>query len=221
MPGPRLHQGLAARAEQQLLLQPRMLQSIEVLQVPAQDLDAWLQRAAEENEALLVERDLSDPGEPGPRPSGEAAGRHDAWLQAQPGREGGLEEALDAQLALLELSAERRGWLDLLVACLDPDGLLTAADEEREGPLAVTVHPDAAAGIGDGEVGLLESRIGALEVVVRHDPDHRRDTVRVPRARSVRLGRNVNQLVRARLTDYGEGCAFYDEGVRLRPLATT
>lgn len=130
MPGPRLHQGLAARAEQQLLLQPRMLQSIELLQVPAQDLDAWLQRAAEDNEALLVERDLSDPGEPGPGPSGEATARHDAWLQAQPGREAGLEEALDAQLALLELSVERRGWLDLLVACLDPDGLLTAADEE-------------------------------------------------------------------------------------------
>jgi RNA polymerase sigma-54 factor len=128
MAGSRLHQGLAARAEQQLLLQPRMLQSIEVLQVPAQDLEAWLQRAAEENQALVVER--PDAGEPGPRPSAEATRRHDEWLHSQPGREGGLAEALDAQLTLLDLPDPRRSWLDLLVAALDADGLLTTTDEE-------------------------------------------------------------------------------------------
>ena len=130
MPGPRLHQGLAARAEQQLQLQPRMLQSIEVLQVPAQDLEAWLQRAAEDNEALQVERSLPDAGELGARRSGEASERHDAWLRSQPERERGLQERLEAQLALMELGVERRTWVELLIAALDADGLLAATDDE-------------------------------------------------------------------------------------------
>ncbi len=95
---------------------------------------------------------------------------------------------------------------------------LTAAEEEEEGPLTATVHPDSAAGIPDGGEALLESRLAALRVVVRHDAEFRRDSVRVPRARSLRLGRCVNALIRPRLTDHGEGCDYYDEPVRLRRM---
>ncbi len=96
---------------------------------------------------------------------------------------------------------------------------LTDADEEREGELTVTCHPDVAGGVADGGAAWLESALGALPVVVRHDADYRKDTVYAPRARQVRKNRCVNQLVRARVTDFGEGAAFYDEGVRLRPRA--
>lgn len=95
---------------------------------------------------------------------------------------------------------------------------LTEADEDREGPLVVTVHPEvgaAGAGIRDGGRARLESRLGALEVVVRCDPAYRRDTVYAPRARSAARGLCVNLLIGARLTDLGEGAAYYDEGVRL------
>lgn len=94
---------------------------------------------------------------------------------------------------------------------------LTAADEEKDGPLLATLHPASAAGIKDGETARLTSRIGTLEVTLRHDKAFRRDTVHVPRARAHHLGRCVNVLIRPRLTDHGEGCAFYDEGVRLEP----
>ncbi len=93
---------------------------------------------------------------------------------------------------------------------------LTDQDEEREGPLAVHVHPDTALGLADGAEAILESKIAAIPVVVRHEPEYRRDTVYVPRARSVAKGLCVNLLIRARLTDHGDGCAYYDEGVRLR-----
>lgn len=95
---------------------------------------------------------------------------------------------------------------------------LTRADEEREGPLVCTVHPDAAAGVPDGGDAWIESRVGRLRVVVKHDDRYRRDTVYVPRARSYALGNCVNAIISARSTDHGDGAAYYDEGVRIRPI---
>ncbi len=80
-----------------------------------------------------------------------------------------------------------------------------------------TVHPDvaAAAGIADGAVGRLQSAIGALTVRVRCDAHQRRDVALVPKGGHLRDGRCANALIRARVTDLGEGGALYDEGVRL------
>ena len=86
-----------------------------------------------------------------------------------------------------------------------------------EGPLVVTVHPDAAAGIEDGGLGRLESTIGALEVRVSYDSKQRRDVAIVPKGGHQRDGRCANVLVRAATTDIGEGAALYDERVRLVP----
>lgn len=97
---------------------------------------------------------------------------------------------------------------------------LTAADEQREGALEATLHPMSAPGFANGDRARLQSRIGDLEVVLRFDPAFRRDTVYVPRARSLAEGRCVNLLVEARLTDHGDSAAFYDQRVRLVPIAT-
>lgn len=86
-----------------------------------------------------------------------------------------------------------------------------------EGPLPLTVHPDSAAGIPDGGLGRLESPIGSLLVRVEHDARQRRDVALVPKGGHLRDGRCANVLVRARLTDHGEGGALYDERVRLVP----
>lgn len=86
-----------------------------------------------------------------------------------------------------------------------------------EGPLEVTVHPDAAAGVADGALARLESVLGALEVRVRHDARQRRDVALVPKGGHFRAGRSANALVRARLSDHGEGAALFDELVRIVP----
>ena len=88
-----------------------------------------------------------------------------------------------------------------------------------DGPTICTVHPDvaAAAGIADGGLGRLQSAIGALTVRVRCDPQQRRDVALVPKGGHLRDGRCANALIRARVTDLGEGGALYDEGVRLVP----
>ncbi|HEY0483967.1 MAG TPA: molybdopterin-dependent oxidoreductase [Kofleriaceae bacterium] len=85
-----------------------------------------------------------------------------------------------------------------------------------EAPLEVTVHPDAAASIADGALARLESAIGSIAVRVRHDPAQRRDVALVPKGGRFRAGLCANALIRARLSDHGEGAAL-DELVRLVP----
>lgn len=83
-------------------------------------------------------------------------------------------------------------------------------------PLEVTVHPDSAAGLADGALARLESRLGAIDVRVRHDARQRRDVALMPKGGSFAAGAAANALIRAALTDLGEGGALYDEPVRLR-----
>lgn len=85
-------------------------------------------------------------------------------------------------------------------------------------PAEVRVHPEAANGVGDGELAALVSSIGALEVRVRHDEALRQDVVMIPKGGHLRDGAAANAITRARLTDIGEGGALYDEPVRIEPL---
>ncbi len=82
-----------------------------------------------------------------------------------------------------------------------------------------TVHPKAAAGITNGALGELVSRVGSMVVQVAHDARQRRDVVIVPKGGHLRDGACANAITRARLTDIGEGGALYDEPVLLRPLS--
>lgn len=86
------------------------------------------------------------------------------------------------------------------------------------GPLPLTVHPDAAAGIPDGGLGRLRSALSTIPVRVQHDPRQRRDVALVPKGGHLRDGRCANALIRARTTDLGEGGALYEEWVRLEPI---
>ncbi len=87
-----------------------------------------------------------------------------------------------------------------------------------QGPAVVMVHPDAAAGVSDGGIARLESVIGQMLVRVKHDPRQRTDVALTPKGGHLRDGMCANALIRARITDGGEGGALYDERVRLVPL---
>jgi anaerobic selenocysteine-containing dehydrogenase len=87
-----------------------------------------------------------------------------------------------------------------------------------DGPVVVTVHPDAAQGVPDGGACRIESRIGTMAVRLRHDPAQRREVAIVPKGGHLRDGRCANRLIRARTTDLGEGGALYEERVRIVPL---
>jgi RNA polymerase sigma-54 factor len=131
------------RAEQRMLLQPRMLQSIEVLALPVQDLAQLLAEKAVENEALCLTdprehddaREEPPPALPRgdewrPRASREATDRHDDMLQAAPDRDKGVAERALEQVALLDLDPDLERWTRFLVGCLDENGWLSATDAE-------------------------------------------------------------------------------------------
>ncbi|MEO8587600.1 MAG: molybdopterin-dependent oxidoreductase [Acidobacteriota bacterium] len=83
--------------------------------------------------------------------------------------------------------------------------------------LTATCHPAAANGFRDGDVVRLESAIGSIRLKLRHDPAQRRDVVIVPKGGNYDRGNCANALIRARLTDAGEGAAYQDCRVRLVP----
>ncbi len=92
-----------------------------------------------------------------------------------------------------------------------------ASDGPSGGPTVCAVHPTVAdgAGVGDGQVARLESEIGAIDVRIRVDPHQRADVAIVPKGGHLSTGHSANVLIRAALTDMGEGGALYDQPVRL------
>ena len=89
-----------------------------------------------------------------------------------------------------------------------------------DGPAIASVHPESAGGFADGALADLVSEIGRLTVCIRHDSELRRDIVHMDKGGQLRDGRCANLLVRAVETDLGGGAAYYDEGVRLEPVAS-
>ncbi|MBL4769938.1 MAG: RNA polymerase factor sigma-54 [Planctomycetes bacterium] len=145
-----MQQSLALRAEQRLLLQPRMLQAIEVLQLGSQDLCAYVAEAALKNEALELDSAHTDAtyvrAGAGFRGQ-EASDAHDQMLQSQPDRELGLNGQVELQLAGMDLPMGDLEWVRYLVSCLDSRGYLSLEDEEL-------LQGARASGLGGGVASL-------------------------------------------------------------------
>ncbi len=89
--------------------------------------------------------------------------------------------------------------------------------ETPPSPAEVRVHPSAAAGLRDGAPAWIESVIGRLAVTLRHDDAIHPSVAFMAKGGQQRSGDCANLLVRAVVTDAGEGGALYDEPVRLQP----
>ncbi len=139
-----------------MLLLPQLLQSIELLQMPSLELEAFLREAAEENEALLLEdrRDASDWSRPG---SWEDTGAHDELLQNQPARPRSATELVLEQLAGAEIEPELVGWVRHLIGNLDASGYLSTSNEEL---LASALESGLS-----GDAGTLGRSIAALQAL--------------------------------------------------------
>ena len=117
---------------QHMLLMPRMLQSVEVLQLPSAELEGWLRKAAEGNEALVVDAPPVSQGELAPigrRGTREDSERHDEMLRNQPAPDRGPAARLEEQLALMEIEPALVPWVRFLIGCIDPSGYLSTDDE--------------------------------------------------------------------------------------------
>ena len=80
-----------------------------------------------------------------------------------------------------------------------------------------TAHSEHTIAItADGAEVLVESAIGSLRARLKLDALQRRDVVLVPKGGHFDAGTCANALVKARLTDAGEGAAYLDCRVRIR-----
>lgn len=131
-------------------LNQQQLQSVELLQMSALELEGYLRELAQENPVIELEDSRPEPE----RPQDEELLRRLRWLEdndqqnrylqhvdaeeldplARVGTEGGLEESLfrflSRQLYQLELDEDTAQTVRYLAACLDEDGYLRAPLEE-------------------------------------------------------------------------------------------
>ncbi len=101
----------------------------------------------------------------------------------------------DRPLLLMALSSERSQGSQWVRDALD-------------GPLVATVHPEAAVGMTDGELAVVQSELAELVVRLRFDVRQRRDVLLIPKGGWLSQGQCGNALVPPRETDRG-GCAVY------------
>lgn len=161
MPQPalRLERGprTLTRLDQELALQPRLLASVEVLQLGGVELREFLAEKALSNEALELDTTGWRPAEAVAAegaPRGSKAARIDAgeahWrrLHEQPDRLERLDEALHAQVRALDASAGEQAWLGYLIEHLDAAGTLTASDESLLAGASLRGLPGGAAALG-------------------------------------------------------------------------
>ncbi len=86
---------------------------------------------------------------------------------------------------------------------------------KQAGLATVTVHPDSAAGFGEGESVIVESAIDRIEARLRFDARQRIDVALMDKGGWRMRGRCANRLVAAATTDAGGGACYYDTPIRL------
>ncbi|MCB9881836.1 MAG: molybdopterin-dependent oxidoreductase [Planctomycetes bacterium] len=105
----------------------------------------------------------------------------------------------------------------LAVSC--PELQSSQRNDPAQGLPEARVHPrGAGAGFDDGSHARVVSRLGHLDVVVRHDENVHPEVIHMDKGGMQRDGRCANLLVHAVETDLGGGAAYYDEPVALRAL---
>ena len=92
-------------------------------------------------------------------------------------------------------------------------------EDAQDGPAIATLHPDAANGLTDGSIAVVESEVGSLKVRLRFDDQQRRDILLMPKGGWLREGRCANALIRGELSDAGGCAAYYDTPVRILPAS--
>ena len=106
----------------------------------------------------------------------------------------------------------------VLLALSTPKSQSSQWVDEPPSPMPLTVHPSAANGLAEGEHCSLESELGRMTVRLVFDPLQRDDVALLPKGGPRYAHACPNKLIRAQLTDLGEGGALYEEPVRIVPL---
>ncbi len=171
-----------------MLLLPKMLQSIEILQLGNLELEALVESSLVENETLKHPEEEKTEGTPLEEPfrdknsrqkAREASDRFQEWLANAPAPSGNLRQHLWEQVALLGLSEKEESLLFAVIDEVDDNGYLKATVEEIQKGLDIaaseeeirraiqtlqTFEPKGVGGSGPLECLLLQ--------LDENDPDH-------------------------------------------------
>jgi len=90
--------------------------------------------------------------------------------------------------------------------------------EEPEGPMVATLHSGSAPRFADGDLAVLESVLGSLDVRLKFDDRQRTGLVLVDKCGWLSTGHSANAITPAVETDAGGGAAYYETPVRIRPV---
>ena len=92
--------------------------------------------------------------------------------------------------------------------------------EMENGLLEVKVHPRVLKNnnMNDGEVVMLESRVGKLKVKVKGSEDVRSDFVLAYRGGWMKYGKNINVLTVDMISEKGDGTPYYETRVKLAKI---
>lgn len=127
----KIGQELRQRSEQRLMLLPKMLQSIEVLQLPLADLAERVEQALSENEALTKSpAEQSQAAKPSSERRTNSREGADHLLQNAPAQGQSLIEHLRGQVALATLDPLMEQAVDHVLAHVDPTTGWLTADEQ-------------------------------------------------------------------------------------------
>ncbi|MDO9043748.1 MAG: molybdopterin-dependent oxidoreductase [Methanobacteriaceae archaeon] len=93
--------------------------------------------------------------------------------------------------------------------------------EMVKGHLELKVHPQILESLGlkNGDLAILESKSGSLEVKISSDPDTRKDCVSTYRGGWIVHNKCVNVLTEDMISEKGNGTPYYETMVRIRKLS--
>lgn len=189
-----LQQGLVARAEQRLGLMPRLLQSVEILQLATVDLLTRIDAELAQNEVLELVRP-ADAEAPVARRSVRDSDPG-SMIESAPCRPQDLWSHVQGEVALLGLAPELETAVLELAGRLDADGFLAPEDLRSIEDAAEPIGAEALAILrsieprGLGTAGPIDAMIAQID---RADPD--RPTI------EALLGRYLEDLGRNRFED--------------------
>ncbi len=89
------------------------------------------------------------------------------------------------------------------------------AGRDQTGPASLKIHPTAANGFTVGDIAVLESQSGSMEVQIVFDGNQRLDIVAIDKGGWLSAGRCANAIIPAECSDHGQCAVYYDTPVRL------
>src|SRR5216683_3206847 len=130
----RLDTTMTQRMDQKMMLAPRMIPSMEILQLPIMALQERIQQELQENPVLELKQGAEDEQTTEEQASSAAAGeegdkKHDPMRNGL-SRPQSLLDYLNAQLAFLDCTPEQLRLLRYLITHISENGYLTVSTEE-------------------------------------------------------------------------------------------